>query len=131
MRNKLKIILSHLLAPQWLEREISFVVDMIVCLTIAIFPAYGGLLALIYFLFRDVLPIGSRMSIGKSVYRLKVVDADSVVPQTPSLKRIFVRNIVSLIPFVNLYDLYLFLLSGERLADQWSDTKVVKMTETT
>ena len=127
MYNKLTLIISHLIMPQWLEREISFVVDMIVCLTIAIFPMYGGLLALVYFLFRDVLPIGARMSIGKSVYRLKVVDADVAKPQTPSLKRIFVRNVVSLIPFVNLYDLYLFLLNGERLADQWSDTKVVKI----
>ncbi len=130
MRNKLTIIFNHLITPQWLEREISFVVDMIVCITIAIFPVFGRLVALLYFLFRDVLPIGSRMSIGKSVYRLKVVTTtDDNNISTPKIRQVFVRNIVSLIPIINLYDLYLFLLTGNRLADQWSDTKVVKMAQ--
>lgn len=127
MRNILRQILIHIVTPQWLEREISFMVDIIVCATIAIFPMFGTFFSLIYFLFRDVMPIGSRTSIGKSVYRLKVVATDENNDPKTMIRRVFIRNIVSLIPLVNIYDLYLFLLNGERLADQWSDTKVVKM----
>lgn len=131
-------IIANALKPSTWERGISLMVDLVICFSISTFPMYGWVVAVLYFLFRDIIPIGYRTSLGKSVYNLRLMSfsgltaeemKDSSQLKTPGWLQVFVRNIVTFIPLVNIYDLYLFFVEGERLADQWSDTKVVKMTE--
>ncbi|MCQ2229362.1 MAG: RDD family protein [Bacteroidales bacterium] len=125
MRETVLQMMRNAAAPQWLEREISFVVDMLVCIAITVMPKIGFVVSVVYFLLRDSIPVGHRSSLGKSVYGLRVVMADD--GSKAPWRKVLVRNVISFIPFVNIYDVYLFLLTGDRLADQWSGTKVVKM----
>jgi len=125
MRETLKQIVRNAASPKWLEREISFAVDVLVCVAITVMPKIGVVASLLYFLMRDSIPVGHGSSLGKSVYGLRVI-MSSDGTKAP-WRKILVRNVISFIPFVNIYDVYLFLLTGERLADQWSGTSVVKM----
>lgn len=130
MSSKLNTIIDNTLKMFTLQRVIAFDVDLIVCFTISLCPRIGVALSVFYFLFRDILPFDGARSFGKSVYRLKVVPIEGE-PRTITWRQAFVRNIVTLIPLVNIYDIYLFLLTGERLADQWSDTHVVILADET
>lgn len=113
------------LTPQWLEREISFIVDILVCIALTVLPRIGFVVSALYFLMRDSIPVGRRMSLGKSVYDLHVVLTRD--GSKANWRKVLVRNLISFIPVVNIYDIYLFFATGERLADQWSGTKVVKL----
>lgn len=127
MQETIRRILSNALEPAWLEREIAFTVDMFICLTLAVCPTYGTYLATGYFVLRDALPFGKRMSFGKAIYGLRVESVDE--KKDGLWKKIVIRNLVTFIPLVNIYDVYLFLANGERLADRWSKTEVRKMAE--
>ncbi|MCQ2226632.1 MAG: RDD family protein [Bacteroidales bacterium] len=119
-----RTIAKNVLTLRWLEREIAFCVDLFVCAAIAICPNIGYAAAVLYFIIRDACPFGMQTNLGKSVYGLRVVNENG---ENPSWRSAILRNIVVFIPFANIYDFYLFISTGDRLADRWSQTHVAKV----
>ena len=84
----------------------------------------GWIVALFYFCMRDALPIGARRSFGKSVYHLRIVDTQQ--DERRLTWRIYVlRNIILFIPILNIVDIFKYITTGRRLADEWLGTEVV------
>lgn len=127
MLQTIRRILSNTLEPAWLEREIAFTVDMFICLNLAVCPSWGVYLAIGYFVLRDTLPFGKRMSFGKAIYNLRVESTEE--KESGIWRKVIIRNLVTFIPLVNIYDMYLFFSTGTRLADKWSRTEVRKLAE--
>lgn len=120
----MKQIIDNILTAQWLEREVAFFIDIIICCTLTILPKLGIVLAIIYFFMKDALPWSFGRSLGKSIYGLKVITTDNE-PNT-LFRRTIVRNLIMIVPILNIIDIYYFISSGNRLADEWTGTKVIK-----
>lgn len=123
----LKKIKENIRSIAFLERIIAFAIDLAIALSLSILPSFGWILCLCYFLWRDSLPFSKKQSFGKSIYHLKVVEETGTEYYALSKEKAFIRNMIVLIPFLNLMDGYQFLLSGQRLADRWTQTKVIKI----
>ena len=108
-----------------LEREIAFVVDICICLTITIFPNKAAVvLSVAYFIFRDCFRIsGERMSFGKRLYGIRIVRSDG--GGSPSWRVTLLRNLFLCVPVLNLIDICSFIYRGKRLVDDWLGTDVV------
>ncbi|MBP5364922.1 MAG: hypothetical protein J6Y82_03250 [Bacteroidales bacterium] len=118
-------LIENMFTKKWLEREVAFLIDIVICATIAIFPRIGFIISALYFFLKDALPFGGASSFGKSIYGLKVKDADDQ-PVRHFWRKTIVRNLIIVIPILNLVDIYYFLKTGVRLADEWTSTKVEK-----
>jgi len=86
----------------------------------------GYVLALVYFLLRDALPIGNGQGLGKKLMGIKVIKEDTRQPILGDYVAALVRQISLMIPFVNLYDMWLVVSDGKRLGDGWAKTEVVQ-----
>lgn len=122
----MKQLIENMLSRKWLEREVAFSIDMIICITLAIFPRIGFIISILYFFLKDSLPIEGGSSFGKSIYNLKVKEKDEQQHRFFWQKTI-VRNLILIIPILNFVDIYYFLKNGIRLADEWTSTKVEKV----
>lgn len=117
-------VLNNFVSAWCLERVIALALDLIICLTLAIIPMFGPGLSLLYFLIRDGLPVKQKSGFGKSIYNLHVVSAGT--RRRAPIGRIVVRNVMLLVPLLNLYDIWCFVSTGERLADKWTNTEILK-----
>lgn len=121
-------LLANATTTRWLEREVAFIIDVIIVALLSVFPRVGFFFGLLYFLFRDSLPFGAGCSFGKSLYRLVVANSDSAQSRA-NWRKTLIRNIIYFIPILNLVDIYYFLRSGRRLIDIWLEIDVVSRTE--
>ncbi|MCT4644260.1 MAG: RDD family protein [Carboxylicivirga sp.] len=109
------------------ERLIAGLVDLTITLGLSLFPRIGWLFGLIYFLFKDSLPFISGQSFGRRLFNIKVVKVADDHSLVGSPDKALVRQIVFLIPFLNLIELYLFFFMKERYGARWTHTKVIKV----
>ena len=100
--------------------------DLFISFLLLLFPLFGWVLSLAYFITRDALPWFDGQSVGKHFFGLRVVNKGSLEAITNNYKQSIIRSVVFLTPVLNLYDIYIYLTKGERLADKWSETTVIK-----
>jgi uncharacterized RDD family membrane protein YckC len=109
-----------------IERLAAFALDLFIFLGLSMFPAFGWVLAIAYMLLRESLPFLQGQSIGKRYFKLRAVTSTTGKPLTRRYKRSIIRGGVTLIPILNLIDAYHYFKHGERLADKWAHTVVIK-----
>ena len=80
----------------------------------------GGL-GLFYLLLKDSL--GQGQSLGKRIYGLRVVDAESGEPCTH--RQSLVRNLWLLIPFMPMVEVVRLAATGQRVGDDFGETRVI------
>lgn len=113
-------------SEEGIERFIAFILDILSALILSLFPLWGWLLGIAYLLTKDALPIFDGRSIGKYYMNLRIVNKGTIDSITNNYKKSIIRGIVMLTPILNLVDIYHYLISGERLADKWADTIVIR-----
>lgn len=109
--------LSGLITKPRVVREAELLVDLAICLALAVIPGKVGWIACVaFFLLRDAALTGMQ-SPGKSLYNLKVVSASTgaVIGWRTSV----VRNVVLIVPVLNIVDILHFVRHGRRLTDEW------------
>ena len=126
MRSELKQLLKNVLTKPCIEREAAFCIDVAICATLAIFPTLGPVAALLYFFFRDCLPFRVPQSFGKQIYSLRIVRNAEADGRVPRWQTSVIRNLILVIPLLNLVDFWRFAKRGRRLADDWTGTHVIK-----
>nr|WP_321412642.1 RDD family protein [uncultured Carboxylicivirga sp.] len=106
-------------------RLFAFGIDLIIAIGISLFPRIGWIFGLIYFLFKDAMPFTKGQSYGRRLFKIKLVKNphDESVEKYP--EKALIRNIIFLIPILNLYEILLFLFAEQRLGEKWSETKVI------
>lgn len=112
---KVKVVPLPVRSPS--HRGSALVVDLL--LSVLTLPLAG--LGLGYFLLRDAM--GGGQSLGKRLYRLKVVDAESGEPC--SLRTSLARNIWLLVPFMPMFEVVALSATGLRWGDRMAETRVV------
>lgn len=122
MNEQLKIGQSTLFT----ERLLAGVIDLSIVLGLSLFPRIGWLFGLIYFLFKDSLGILKGQSFGRRLFKIKVVSKEDGMSLTNKPDKALIRQIVLLVPILNLIELFYFLFRKERLGAKWSSTTVVK-----
>jgi uncharacterized RDD family membrane protein YckC len=107
------------------ERIIAAIIDLVIVIGLCLFPRIGWIFGLIYHLMRDSMPLLNGQSFGKHLMRIKVI----VLPQQDSMikypEKSIIRGIVTLIPILNIIDVWYLFYKGQRLADIWTSTAVV------
>ncbi|TAJ12800.1 hypothetical protein DMA11_11285 [Marinilabiliaceae bacterium JC017] len=114
-----------------MERQLAFLIDILICILLAMFPRIGWIVGLVYFLTRDGLNFLNGQSIGKRFFKLQTVKINNQAPLSSHIEKSVIRNLVFLIPGVNIIDIYLFYSKGYRLADKWAETMVIKTEDQT
>lgn len=123
-------LVSNALSSPIIEREIAFIVDLFVVAALTFIPIIGLPLAILYFLVKDILPFSGNTSFGKSVYHIRVVNAQDNAPLSKQFMfKAVVRNVIILIPILNIVDGFYLISTGKRLADIWVETDVVSYEE--
>lgn len=123
-------LLQRAISTPIIERIFAFVVDIFVAAALTVVPVVGIALAPIYFFVKDILPFNGHTSFGKAVYHIRVVNIQDNAPLSRTMMfKAVVRNIIILIPLLNLVDLYYLLATGKRLVDNWIETDVVLFDE--
>ncbi|WP_430812174.1 MULTISPECIES: RDD family protein [unclassified Carboxylicivirga] len=113
-------------ADFFVERLLAAIIDTSLVLGLSLFPRIGWLFGLIYFLFKDCLPFLKGQSFGRRLFHLKVVSIADQQNLVGKPDKAMIRQIILLIPVLNLIELYLFCFTNIRLGAKWSDTKVIK-----
>jgi uncharacterized RDD family membrane protein YckC len=112
------------------ERVIAAVIDIVIVAGLCLFPRIGWIIGLAYHLMRDSLPFLKGQSCGKRLMQMQVI----MLPEQESLvnnpEKSIVRGIVSLVPVLNLIDIWFLFTTGYRLADRWAETAVVSYSDT-
>ncbi len=112
------------------NRVVAFLIDVLFMLVIiALLKSLGMLIAILYLLTRDGLPILDGQSIGKKVLDLQAVDYKGE-PLTNNWRPVVLRNVFLLVfPFVPILELFVLLSSTEglRMGDQIAHTRVVNI----
>lgn len=122
-----KSIKENISTPIFLERSVAFSIDLLSCFSLSIIPSFGWVLALAYFLLKDANLLGSKSSIGKSIYSLRIVDADTQEPaEKGMMEKTLIRNLILVVPLLNILDIFHLMNHGVRLADQWTGLTVVR-----
>ncbi|MFT3740137.1 MAG: hypothetical protein QM786_15420 [Breznakibacter sp.] len=109
-----------------IERLASVGLDLFIGISIMLFPLGGWIIGIAYVLLRDALPFLQGQSLGKHFFGLRVVTKHNLKPITGQYKRSIIRGAIILIPGLNLWDIYVYFTSGQRLADEWTQTMVIK-----
>lgn len=104
----------------------SVSLDLFIAVSIMLFPLGGWAIGIAYVLLRDALPFLQGQSLGKHFFGLRVVTKHNLKPITKQYKRAVVRGAVLLIPILNIWDIYNYFTTGQRLADEWTQTLVIK-----
>lgn len=108
-----------------IERITAAVIDLVIVGILMLFPRIGWIFGVLYHLTRDSIPLLGGQSFGKKLLRIKVI----TLPNQESLikypEKSVIRGLVSLIPILNIIDIWYLFSKGRRLADIWSQTTVV------
>ncbi|MBK3519784.1 RDD family protein [Carboxylicivirga marina] len=109
----------------FVERLLAGIIDVSIVLGLSLFPRIGWIFGLIYFLFKDSLPFLKGQSFGRRLFKIKVVSNadDQSLVTTPD--KALIRQIVFLVPLLNLVEIFYFLFKKERLGAIWTSTKVI------
>ncbi len=121
--SNIRDILYGIISNPRLEREVAFLVDIIMCAALAVFPnTIGYVIAATYFLLRDNPILFGGQSFGKRIFGLRVryKQTNSVA----SWRATFLRNLLIMVPILNLIDAYKFVVNGQRLVDEWLSVEV-------
>lgn len=102
----------------------AFFIDCIIAFGLAMFPKIGWIFGLMYFLLKDALYFNKGQSFGKKIMKIKVcTSANESLVNYP--QKSIIRNLILLIPILNLVEIYYFLFRSKRLGDVWSETSVL------
>ncbi|WP_430817738.1 RDD family protein [Carboxylicivirga sp. RSCT41] len=113
--------------PLFTERLLAACIDLSIVLGLSLFPRIGWLFGLIYFLFKDSLGLLKGQSFGRRLFKVKVISLEDGNNLTTKPDKALIRQIVFLVPILNLIELYYFFFREERLGAKWSSTTVVKV----
>lgn len=113
--------------PLFEERLMAFFVDCAISFGLSMFPKIGWIFGLIYFLLKDSLYFNKGQSFGKKIMKIKVVYTSTNESLINYPQKSIIRNLILLIPFLNLVEIYFFLFRPQRLGDLWSETSVVNI----
>ncbi len=108
------------------ERLLAALIDGAIVLGLSLFPRIGWLFGLIYFLFKDCLPLLDGQSFGRKLFKIKVVTNLESKSLVNAPDKALIRQIILLIPILNLFEFYNFLFKAERFGDTWTETKVIR-----
>lgn len=123
MSSQWKIGQTHLFT----ERLLAFIIDLSIVLGLSLFPRIGWLFGLIYFLFKDSMGLLKGQSFGRRLFKIKVVSKEEGESLINNPNKALIRQIVLLVPVLNLIELFYFLFRQERLGARWSSTTVIKV----
>ncbi len=107
-------------------RLFAFAVDLGIAVGLSLFPRIGWIFGLIYFLFKDSMPFNKGHSYGRRLFKIKLVSKVDGQLLINAPEKSLIRQIVLLIPLLNLYEVYLFFFENVRFGEQWSETTVVR-----
>lgn len=119
----------HLILGQtnlFTERLLAAIIDYSIVLGLSLFPQIGWLFGLIYFLFKDSLGFLKGQSFGRRLFKIRVISRDDGSDLSNKPDKALIRQIVLLVPVLNLIEFYFFLFKDERLGAKWTATTVVK-----
>ncbi|MCG8578978.1 MAG: RDD family protein [Bacteroidales bacterium] len=109
------------------ERILAASIDLSIVLGLSLFPRIGWLFGLIYFLFKDSLGILKGQSFGRRLFKIKVISLEDGNDLIAKPDKALIRQIVLLVPILNLIEVFYFFFRDERLGAKWSSTTVVKV----
>lgn len=119
--------LKKLQDPSTLERLVAFTLDASISLALSIIPMVGLYIGMVYFFMKDALPFNRGESFGKHLYQLKLVDRETLQEiDKGRFEKSVIRSLILIIPIINIIDIVYFFKLGHRLADEWTNTLVVK-----
>jgi len=110
--------------PLFEERLMAFVIDFVISFGLSLFPKIGWIFGLMYFLLKDSLYFNKGQSFGKRIMKLQVVTEPGHENLIKYPQKSIVRNLILLIPILNLVECYYFLFRTKRLGEIWSETAV-------
>ena len=120
---------ESLLQAPLTERVIAAIIDIAVAVGLSFFPKIGWIFGLFYFLIRDSIPFLKGQSLGKKLMKIRTI----TLPEQESLvnypEKSIIRGVITLIPILNLIDIWFLYSTGYRLADVWAQTAVVPYLE--
>nr|WP_321453009.1 RDD family protein [uncultured Carboxylicivirga sp.] len=106
-------------------RLLAYGIDMVIVIGLCLFPRIGWIFGLIYFLFKDAMPFTKGQSYGRRLFRIRLVKLPNMESVEKYPEKSIIRNIILLIPILNIYEVYLFLFQDQRLGEKWSETVVI------
>ncbi len=107
------------------ERLLAALVDLVIVVGLSFFPRIGWMFGLIYHLTRDSLPFLNGQSFGKKIFNLRTIILPHYASMTGAAEKSVIRGLVSIIPGLNVVDLWFLITRKVRLADEWAETRVV------
>lgn len=109
------------------ERTMAFLIDVFLSMLFSVFPFYGWVVAIAYFFLKDALPFGITASVGNNIYGYRVVNIspDGKAEALPWYKSV-ARNLLILVPILNIIDLISFLRRRRRFCDEWLGVLVIR-----
>lgn len=107
------------------ERIIAALIDIIIVIGLCFFPRIGWMIGIIYHLTKDSMPFLNGQSFGKHLMHIKVITLPQKTSLTKYPEKSIIRGLVTVIPILNIIDIWHFISTGTRLADQWAETTVV------
>lgn len=113
--------------PLFEERMIAFFIDSVIVFGLSMFPKIGWMFGLMYFLLKDALFFAGGQSFGKKLMKIQAVSNLRQEPLVSHPQKSLIRNIILLIPILNLLEIYLFLFRTQRLGEKWSETSVISI----
>lgn len=121
---QLKRVAQMLTAEDRPERIMAFMVDGVITFAIFFFaPVCGDILGTAYYFLKDAI-VGTDASVGKGIYGYRVVSVNGdEVRRLPWYKSL-ARNLMMLVPILNIYDFVSFVRNGQRMTDAWIGVEV-------
>lgn len=109
------------------ERLLAGLVDVAIIWIIGFIPVIGWVCGIAYFITRDALPFLDGQSMGKKLFKLRVVKEFSGEPIKGDYACSMVRSITLLLPIFNIFDaIKIFSKKYQRYGDEWAKTIVIK-----
>jgi hypothetical protein len=111
------------------ERTLAAIIDIAIVVGLSFFPRIGWIVGLFYFLIKDSIPFLKGQSFGKKLMKMQAI----TLPEQESLvkypEKSIIRGIITLIPVLNLIDIWYLYTTGYRLVDRWTQTAVIPYSE--
>jgi len=116
--------------PSLQKRLYAFLVDAVIVAVLVLIPEVGWIFGLIYFLGKDAMPSLKGQSVGKKIFNIRILTTGTNEPLHLHPEKSVTRGLILLIPLVNVIDILMLIVKGERLADKWTETHVVEVCDT-
>jgi len=110
------------------DRLVAGLIDFVIVLSIFKLGALIGFtVGLAYWFLRDALPMMNGQSIGKKLMKIKVLGATKK-SLANDYKAAALRQLSNIVPFLNLYEVYLLVTTPnyQRFGDKLTQTVVVR-----